>query len=74
MAIVLSESIMVGKEPAGDVEEDESVPDRSEDIKPQFHKSTSPMVVMVVEGRRNFQMMTTPLSDWNLRKVRSQSI
>ncbi|KAK4308848.1 hypothetical protein Pmani_019482 [Petrolisthes manimaculis] len=70
MAIVLSESIMVGKEPAGDVEEDESAPDRSEDIKPQFHKSTSPMV----EGRRNFQMMTTPLSDWNLRKVRSQSI
>ncbi|KAG0718469.1 Transportin-2 [Chionoecetes opilio] len=26
----------------GDVEEDESVPDRSEDIKPRFHKSATP--------------------------------
>lgn len=66
----------------GDVEEDESVPDRSEDIKPRFHKSRHTIRHEPMEnggsGGEEFADDESDdgldddssLSDWNLRKVR----
>ena len=64
------------------MEEDESVPDRSEDIKPRFHKSRHTIRHEPMEnggsGGEDFADDESDdgldddssLSDWNLRKVR----
>ena len=63
----------------GDVEEDEMVPDREEDIKPRFHRSRSHHI----EGSGEANMSDedddgggddSALSDWNLRKCSAAAL
>lgn len=68
------------------MEEDESVPDRSEDIKPRFHKSRHTIRHEPMEnggsGGEEFADDESDdgldddssLSDWNLRKVRESCV
>ncbi|CAL4064327.1 unnamed protein product, partial [Meganyctiphanes norvegica] len=68
----------------GDVEEDESVPDRTEDIKPRFHKSRHTIRHEPMEngGGEDFQDDESDdgldddssLSDWNLRKCSAAAL
>ncbi|XP_076040729.1 transportin 1 [Oratosquilla oratoria] len=71
----------------GDVEEDESVPDRSEDIKPRFHKSrhTIRHEPMMENGGTSGEDLPddesddgldddSSISDWNLRKCSAAAL
>lgn len=64
----------------GDVEEDETIPDSEQDIKPRFHKSRT--VTLQHEGGEGEEGEDIDededddddtLSDWNLREFRMQS-
>jgi len=58
----------------GDVEEDEMVPDREEDIKPRFHKSKTQRINSTENGENGEEddddgfEDDSGLSDWNLSK------
>ncbi|KAG7167950.1 Transportin-1-like [Homarus americanus] len=69
----------------GDVEEDESVPDRSEDIKPRFHKSRHTIRHEPMENGGSGEEFPddesddgldddSSLSDWNLRKCSAAAL
>ncbi|XP_037802040.1 transportin-1-like [Penaeus monodon] len=69
----------------GDVEEDESVPDRSEDIKPWFHKSRHTIRHEPMENGGSGEEFPddesddgldddSSLSDWNLRKCSAAAL
>jgi transportin-1 len=58
----------------GDLEEDEMVPDREEDIRPHFHKSRNHTIKHAEENREGEEDDDdtldddSSLSDWNLRE------
>jgi transportin-1 len=58
----------------GDVEEDEMIPDREEDIRPRFHKSRTHTIKHSEENGDEEEEDDdgmdddSSLSDWNLRK------
>lgn len=59
----------------GDVEEDEMIPDREEDIRPRFHKSRTHTIKHAEENGEEEEEEDdgmdddTSLSDWNLSKL-----
>jgi transportin-1 len=59
----------------GDVEEDEMIPDREEDIRPRFHKSRTHTIKHAEENGEEEEEEDdgmdddSSLSDWNLSKL-----
>ena len=56
----------------GDVEEDESVPDSEQDIKPRFHKSKTHSLKREdgeISDDEDDDIDDDTLSDWNLSKI-----
>ncbi|XP_067124632.1 transportin-1 isoform X3 [Centruroides vittatus] len=64
----------------GDVEEDEMIPDREEDIKPRFHKSKTHSLKHMDDNAEDDNESDegldddTSLSDWNLRKCSAAAL
>lgn len=68
----------------GDVEEDEMIPDRDEDIKPRFHKSRTHTIKADGQGGSGGDIeddededddgLDSNLSDWNLRKCSAAAL
>ena len=62
----------------GDVEEDENVPDREEDMKPRFHRSRSHHTNNTGDGEDDEDDDglddDSSLSDWNLRKCSAAAL
>lgn len=74
--LVLLHPTLISDVPQGDVEEDETIPDSEQDIKPRFHKSRT--VTLQHEGGEGEEGEDIDededddddtLSDWNLRKL-----
>ncbi|XP_074602885.1 transportin 1 isoform X1 [Brevipalpus obovatus] len=71
----------------GDIEEDEMIPDKDEDIKPRFHKSKVHVHKHTEDGKaggdnnpdylsddEDDEMSETSLSEWNLRKCSAAAL
>ncbi|XP_021941357.1 transportin-1 isoform X2 [Zootermopsis nevadensis] len=64
----------------GDVEEDEMIPDREEDIRPRFHKSRTHTIKHAEENGEEIEEDDdgmdddSSLSDWNLRKCSAAAL
>jgi len=58
----------------GDVEEDEMIPDREEDIRPRFHRSRSHHAGTGEDGDDDGLDDDSSLSDWNLRKCSAAAL
>eukprot|EP00058_Branchiostoma_floridae_P025542 XP_002611032.1 hypothetical protein BRAFLDRAFT_128305 [Branchiostoma floridae] len=59
----------------GDVEEDEQVPDREEDIRPRFHKAKTHTPSEEQDGQDSSDLDDDDaLSDWNLRKCSAAAL
>ncbi|XP_078657001.1 transportin-1-like isoform X1 [Branchiostoma floridae x Branchiostoma belcheri] len=59
----------------GDVEEDEQIPDREEDIRPRFHKAKTHTTSEEQDGQESSDLDDDDaLSDWNLRKCSAAAL
>lgn len=58
----------------GDVEEDENVPDREEDVRPRFHRSKTHHTGEMEDEDEDGLDDDSSLSDWNLRKCSAAAL